>query len=189
MRRLLPLLLTLVPLLGACQSIPAEPIQVIAATAPFDQELFTHLVNALKAECPVRAPTYVGVVMLPRSLWGRAGWNPHLGIFIIHIEARQPMYGVVRTLIHEWAHVMVMPVYQGHGPLWGVAYAHAYRVAKEAALGMALIRAAAPIDLKPEVEAGDPSLGPCNWVRIEFPQQFALEHAEHERICTLGGAD
>jgi len=130
MRALLPAVLAAL-LMGGCVSTPALTVAQETAEAPagFEPALFQRACEALMEHCPLNAPVRVQVQPL-EGYYGRTHWA---GQYEIAIEGRQPMQGVLDTLIHEWAHAMVWdasedPVYGGHGPLWGVAYARAYRV-------------------------------------------------------------
>jgi hypothetical protein len=130
MRVLLPAVLAAL-LMGGCVSSPALTVAQETAEAPagFEPALFQRACEALMAGCPLNSAVRVQVGAL-EGYYGRTHWA---GQYEIEIEGRQPMQGILDTLIHEWAHAMVWdatedPVYEGHGPLWGVAFARAYRV-------------------------------------------------------------
>lgn len=53
--------------------------------------------------------------------------------YVIRINSALPLDFATWVLIHEWAHVMVWPIYgerdTDHGPYWGIAYGKAYQAA------------------------------------------------------------
>jgi hypothetical protein len=53
--------------------------------------------------------------------------------YVIRINSALPTDFAVWVLVHEWAHVMVWPIYgerdADHGPYWGIAYGKAYQAA------------------------------------------------------------
>jgi hypothetical protein len=136
MRKLLPLLtLALVAgLIGpSCCSVQGGPPAIVeAAPWSFDQAVFNRTFQQLVEDCPLNAPVAVAVKVIDAPVWGQTWWDGAAGVYRIEIEARQSMSGILDTLVHEWAHAMVwdapMAHEEGaHGPLWGVAYAAAYR--------------------------------------------------------------
>lgn len=142
MRRILlsVLILSLAGIFAPACCATRAPLTVEAYTAEFDPELMQELIQGLAERCPLNAPAAVQVYAIEESLWGRTSWAQPLGLpfgyYLVEIEARQSMPGIIDTLIHEWAHAMVWdasadPSYGAHGPLWGVAYADAYRAVLE----------------------------------------------------------
>ncbi len=127
------------------------------------------LLDALTEHCPLNAPAHVQVHFIDGNFWGTARWQAKEGRYLIEVDSRQAQHSVADTLIHEWAHAMVWDATQrdgddGHGPLWGVAYARCYRVmldAYPAAGGDSKI-----LELQPEVE--DLGLRPGGGVSIQF---------------------
>lgn len=109
-----------------------EPVQI--ESRPDFEALWEALIVGLEERCPPSAPVMVRMFAFPEPWWGRTSFNQRMGMYLIDIESRQPWQATVDTLIHEWAHALVWeasqdPVYWGHGPIWGVAYARVYREA------------------------------------------------------------
>ncbi len=114
----------------ASWSQPDGPIIVAVPENSWDAKKFERVANALAEQCPLNAPVRLTVRKIP-SYWGYTAWN-EAGYYEIHIAGGQPMYALLDTLVHEWAHAMVYDAAQHpdmdlHGPLWGVAWARAYR--------------------------------------------------------------
>lgn len=115
---------------------PPEPVVVEAITSDYNAPLFDFIVMVLTLETQPNAPVVVEVKdgLADKGYWGMEWWDEEQGVYRIEIEAAQPFYSILDTLVHEWAHVMVHDACQagGHDALWGVAYARAYRIALRA---------------------------------------------------------
>lgn len=111
----------------------------------FDLDTFQAVTAALVEDCPVAYNVKLEVGPIGAKI---AGFTTHVREFgdepehlYIMVDPRQSDQGVLDTLIHEWAHAMVWDAsegeeYAGHGPLWGVAYARAYRAMLKALRAM-----------------------------------------------------
>lgn len=117
-------------------ALPTEPVVVEAITSDYSAPLFDFIVLALTLETQPNAPVVVEVKngLADQGYWGMEWWDEDAGVYRIEIEAAQPFYSLLDTLVHEWGHVMVHDDCQagGHDALWGVAYARAYRIALRA---------------------------------------------------------
>lgn len=121
-------------LVGSCCSpMVLEPVVVEAKEETFDEELFNFVINRLMEECPLNDDAMVKVMVITSARWGMTMWSHKYG-YEITLEARQQMHSILDVLEHEWAHAMVWDSHQDsdHGPLWGVAWAKAYRVSLQA---------------------------------------------------------
>jgi len=120
------LLLTL--LLSSCVTTfpPLAPCPHSAETE------FWKLADLLAERLPTGRDVYVGLVDLPPSLLGLTQQMPLSKAAFISVDAEQDVNGLLDTLVHEWAHAMVLDTNDGdHGELWGVAFSRAYRVKLE----------------------------------------------------------
>lgn len=128
------LILTLAYTVVACRSCfpPQAPVQVEAHTSSFQPEVLRAAVGGLMAAVPLNGPLEVRVLVIEDTYLGATYRDG--GGYIILIEARQSMMEILGTLVHEYAHAMVYDaaLEDPHGPLWGVAYARAYREALRA---------------------------------------------------------
>lgn len=108
-----------------------SPMIVAVPADEWDADDFQTLVTALGMDCPLNANAVMQVLPIEGYL-GLTWWDSEVGKYRIQIEAAQTMRAIQDSLIHEWAHAMVWDATQrsedqGHGPMWGVAYARAYR--------------------------------------------------------------
>lgn len=114
MIRLIPLLLVL-----GCVSPSIEE--------PYDP--ISYLPHVLRQRCPVGHPVTIQV----KDADGYHGYaERRSGRFFIVISEDLSPEAAEDTLIHEWAHLMTWGMEDDmHGPLWGQAYAKAYRATRE----------------------------------------------------------
>ncbi len=129
MRRFLNCLL--LALLPACCSVPQapdSPVVVQHLIDGFNQDVLEAAVKALAEQAPLQAPGSVVIRAIEEDYMGLTTWEGDH--FQVLIEARQCMGGIIDTLLHEWAHAMVWNASQEsqHDALWGVSYAHCYRI-------------------------------------------------------------
>lgn len=108
------------------------PPEIVVVPDSWNAEDFSALVDVLGEECGLNADVSLQVLSIDDYL-GLTWWDEERGHYRIQIEGAQQMSAILDSLIHEWAHAMVWdasqrPGDQGHGPLWGVAYARCYRV-------------------------------------------------------------
>lgn len=94
---------------------------------------FARAALALAASAPLDGPVLIQVLELD-GCWGRAWWDERKGSYRIQLDSSIPGPGsdwAIDTLIHEWAHCLVVGACKedSHGPLWGVAHARCYRAA------------------------------------------------------------
>lgn len=117
MRRLLVALLLS---LSSCASSP-----ILGARVPEGQrEVF----RELKEEIPLGVP--VRLVSDPTiEEWGYTTWDEEAWEFVLTIHPDADP----EVVVHEWGHLMTWDavVESVHGPIWGVAYARAYRAVIE----------------------------------------------------------
>lgn len=137
--------------------LSVEPTILAVVEDVWDEAQFNLVVDALKTQCPLNADVRLVVRNVP-NYWGYTIWNEEEEYYEIHLHARQAMHSLLYTLVHEWAHAMVLDM-QGaqHGPLWGVAWAQCYR---------ALISTFGGAQL--ETEGGDASFRLRGRVGVQF---------------------
>lgn len=106
----------------------AEGLEPAWREAPFARAAL-----ALAAEAPLDGPVLIQVLEL-EGVWGMAWWDEQMGSYRIQLDISIPGPGAdwaIDTLIHEWAHCLVVGACKedSHGPIWGVAQARCYRAA------------------------------------------------------------
>lgn len=118
---------------------PTQPDRLGNHRWPF----FRRVLDALRANCPVRKPVTVHVGYVGHGVLGFCKCESHRTS--IRVSGRLTQEAAVDVLVHEWAHAMSWdrrldrlaraPWISAtefeaavHGPAWGVAYARAYLV-------------------------------------------------------------
>jgi len=129
-------------LLVSCASTPtfeplAPELPTVETVEDWREARFREAVEVLTVECPLNADVLVEVVQIPGAYWGLCSWDEEAEQYVILVDSRQHFQGLISTLEHEWAHAMVWDAsrdegYDGHGPMWGVAFARCYRIVLEA---------------------------------------------------------
>lgn len=141
------------------QGTERQPAVLVEAYSPgFDPLRFYGAIRTLATECPLNAGFQVQLMEIDAAVWGMTWWDEDQWLYRIQIDARQPMHAVIDTLIHEWAHAMVWDAsvderYDAHGPIWGVAYARAYRAVVYGSGGAGTVPV--PLDETVDEPAGD----------------------------------
>ena len=116
---------------SGCYRYGLDP--VVEHQGPFQAAapLFERIVLRLIKVRPPSVPLVVRIGTCPTDLMGYTTENA-AGLEIVVSEDLDSLLQV-EVLVHEWAHMLLWgisePEHRGHGPLWGVSYANAYRAA------------------------------------------------------------
>ncbi len=125
LRRVLPLLF-----LSCCHAPAAVPAPEPAVlVASIERELLENCAERLETRCPTPAP--VRIAFAEKGIpGGYLGLTRRIGNHIlIELDMSHAYQVELDTLIHEWAHAVVLDVKQreSHDAVWGVAFSWCYQ--------------------------------------------------------------
>jgi hypothetical protein len=115
-----------VPIAGALRPAPDGAVCDHGEVATLEQAL-----RRLADRCPLPCDAVVELKPIQEAVWGTT--RREGGVVLIDLSSGGCVPVQVNTLIHEWAHAMVLDFTHkfgessSHGDLWGAAFSRAYR--------------------------------------------------------------